>query len=351
MVLELEHLWWTLQGRTKKMPATFTNILVVELKYVGDVIATTPAIHTLRLNYPNARITYWTLPASKDVLLQNKDINQITTEYIASDYDLLVVFHAGTNWAALDVWPYVRKIPYKIGVTRAGIMSSHFPHLNMKVHYSREFKHIVDDNMDVVRLVCKNIPDRDDWEYDIGDILRPVCKKQIILHPGSKKIMQLRWPSHMWPIERWAEVARNFVGEYQVIITGTAEESQLAESIIKEAHCSITNLCGKTTMQELITLIADSSLLISIDTGAVHIATAVLTPVVDLMGPQDPAIWQPWCTNLARVCYHPEVCTNCKRLECSKMQNRPECIGRNPKNECMLAITTDEVIKAANELL
>lgn len=334
LYLEFEYQWWSSHGH-KKQPGTFSNILVVELKYIGDIIAITPAIRGLKEKFPAASITVWTLNESKDILWGNPNIKKIITEFDDDKYDLLVVFHAGTNWDALGVWPLVRQIPFKIGVTRAGVLSSHFTRLDRKTHYPYKFKHIIEDNLDVIRLVGAAPKDQ---RYEVYTPVQYENQKPtVILHPGSKKVAELKNSSHMWPIDRWIQVAKYLIDVgYQVELTGSGKE-QVHCDAIQLAVPQVINSCNKLSIHELVAHIKAAKMMVSIDTGPAHIAEAVGTPLIMLMGPQDPDIWGT-ISKQDITLYHDEVCTKCKRLECS---------NRVPL--CMNAISTDEVLRAIND--
>jgi ADP-heptose:LPS heptosyltransferase len=333
--LNFEYMWWNLNSH-KKLPETFHNILVVEMKYLGDVIAITPALRGLKQKYPQAEITVWTLPNSVYVLAGNPNVNHVITQFDDKQYDLLVVFHAGTNWDMIDIYQATKRIPFKIGVTRAGVLSSHFTKLDRMVKYPSQFKHTVEDNLDVVRLIGVAPEDK---RYEVyTHILCAFSKPTVILHPGSKNVTEVTLPSHIWPIERWVGVARYLVDKgYDVEVTGQGDESLLAEWI-REKVPEVINQCNKLTVPELIAHIKAAEMMVSIDTGPAHIAAAVGTPLVMLMGPQDPIIWGPW-TNKAVTLFHDEVCTKCKRLTCGKKTQ-----------ECMNAISTEEVIQSISKL-
>lgn len=336
IILRTEYVFWSVTHKRKQIPDTFSNILCVELNYLGDLIAITPALRALKQKYPESCLTLWTLPSTVDVLKGLSLLDRIISEYDNNNYDLVVIFHAGNRLEVNKVYKLTKLIPVRIGVTKNGVMRSHFPRLDLKVKYGCKFGHIVEDNLDVVRLLGA---DTDDKHLEISYIKHQSETRRVILSPGSKNVTNVNNPSHMWPVERWAEIADYLVLKQQtVVITGTKSENDIALKIMsKMRHYvphRVINTCGKLSISELIQLIADSKLLVSVDSGPVHVAAAVRTPVIDLMGPQDPAIWRPW-TSEKIVIYHDDVCTKCKRLECKQAQP-----------DCMNAITVSEVKRA-----
>lgn len=330
------------------MTGKFKRILCIEHNYLGDLIAITPALRMLKENYPESKITLWVLPGYSDVLYGNPNIDAYieSPELINSDYDLLVVFHAGRIWHVYKVYERVKDIPYKIGVTNAGMLSSSFPALDMKVKYIKT-QHIVEDNLDVIRLVCdKELKDK---RYELYYRRTPEFykylnlnkgDKYILLHPGSKNIANLKNPSHWWPPEKWFSIAETFhkLG-YKVFMSGTKDEHFIFLKIMNGQNPEImTDMTGAFGLNQTKEFIANAKLLVSMDSGPVHIASAVDTPVISLMGPQDPVIWKPMGKN-SYYHFHDNVCTKCKKLT---------CIYGKPK--CMESITTEEVIRSAYAL-
>lgn len=340
-VLKLQYFSWMASSlfKDQSWPEHPHNILCISHNYIGDLIAITPALKALKNRYPKAKITLWVLPGMEEVLNPNNNLDEIITEYDEQHYDMLIVFHAGRIWDARKVYKQVKNIPMKIGVANAGMFSSWFPGLNHRVMY-HVAQHIVEDNLDVVRLIGADINDK---SYELQYIPKPIekevysCNKYntkkgiMILHPGSKKIAELDTPSHWWPIENWAALANHYSKKYNLVMTGTKSEEFIFKQINSVTDVPIINTMGKLDIQQTKRLIDDVDIVISMDSGPVHIAAALGTPVVSLMGPQDPGIWRPWTDRGSYLC---KTDTHCKRLECQ------ECHDIH-----MPAITVKDVIK------
>jgi len=347
-ILTFQHTLWFIRSllKNKSWPVVVNKILCVELNYIGDLIAITPALRALKQKYPNSNISLLTLKGMEDVLWGNPNISNIITEYDYNDYDLLVVFYAGRFWNASKLYQQLKHIHFKIGVTNHGIFSSFFPNLNLKVEY-KQVKHIVEDNLDVVRLIGA---DTNNTSYDLffrnehlSELKRhPSYDKHkpfIILHPGSKNIYKIKkYASHWWPPENWYQIGKYFSKRFNVIITGSNQEKFLYHLINKiNSNNSFIDAIGWFDINGLKNIINKAKLVISIDSGPVHIASAFRTPVISLMGPQNPNIWKP-LTNNGIALSHAE--TFCKKLKCKKCHNI-----------YMPLITVDEVIKTAETLL
>ncbi|TDD99936.1 glycosyltransferase family 9 protein [Jiangella asiatica] len=113
----------------------------------------------------------------------------------------------------------------------------------------------------------------------------------VVLHPGAATA------ARRWPVERFAAVARQLVsrgGRRPVVVTGSAAETELAETVCVLAGLPpAAVLAGRTPLDELAALIARAALIVSNDTGVAHLASAFRTPSVVLFGPTPPSIWGP----------------------------------------------------------
>lgn len=114
----------------------------------------------------------------------------------------------------------------------------------------------------------------------------PRVEGAVLVHCGAAL------PSRRWPVQRWAEVARSLPGP--VLLTGGPDERSRAERVARLAGLpSEAVVAGRTTLLELAALIAAARLLVSVDTGVAHLATAYGTPSVVLFGPTPPGLWGP----------------------------------------------------------
>jgi ADP-heptose:LPS heptosyltransferase len=125
------------------------------------------------------------------------------------------------------------------------------------------------------------------------DLLPPVQPSPVpgavILHPGAKH------GARRWPAARFVTIAMLLSGQgHRVVITGTAQEKDLAESIARAAGLPPADvLAGRTDLAELAAIVAGARLVVSNDTGTAHLATAYRTPSVVVFGPMAPSLWGP----------------------------------------------------------
>jgi heptosyltransferase-1 len=105
-----------------------------------------------------------------------------------------------------------------------------------------------------------------------------------VLHPGA------RWPSKLWPAAAWAQLGDWLRREHglQVAITGSAADQKLSAAIGQQMQEPVIDLAGRTSLPELATVLRRARLAVTTDTGAMHLAAALGTPVAALFGPTAP---------------------------------------------------------------
>ena len=168
-------------------------------------------------------------------------------------------------------------------------------------------------------------------------VARWCTEKLVILHPGSGD----NFPGRRWPTRKFGLVARRLVDEanVSVAVTGTRREHDLVRQVVEASERPLLDLCGALTLEQLIALIARSSLLISNDTGPVHLASALDVPVLGLYGPNTPLLYGPLSTG-SLAFYEPLPCS-----PCITNFNYKTSRCRNPV--CIRAIDVDEVAEEA----
>ena len=162
-------------------------------------------------------------------------------------------------------------------------------------------------------------------------------KKRICLAPGSV------WPTKKWPSSRYAELAKRFLeSDYEVCLVGSAADSRDCE-LVAQADDRIQNLCGKTSLLELMEIFQESQLLISNDSGAMHVAAATSLPTVSIFGPTVPEFgYRPW-QNRVRIV---QEILSCR--PCSPHGTKSCPIGTHA---CMNNLSSEKVFQSAMQLI
>jgi predicted lipopolysaccharide heptosyltransferase III len=160
-------------------------------------------------------------------------------------------------------------------------------------------------------------------------------QSMVILQPGA------RYWFKAWPPERFAELADRFMSLYgcQVLIGGSDQDIDLAQQIQQMAKSRPIIMAGRTTIKQFAGIAKKSALFVGSDSGAMHIASAVGTPVVALFGPSSPREWGPR-GGPVEVLYKDLDCRSCFHPTCTRGEQN-----------CMRLITIDEVMMAAAGLM
>jgi lipopolysaccharide heptosyltransferase I len=174
----------------------------------------------------------------------------------------------------------------------------------------------------------------DDWLEPIISSLGG--KSAVVLNVGASTIYK------RWPNEQWIALANKLTNKRcHVILTAGPSEAEDAHLITEgiSLKSSVTDLGGVTTSDQLATVLARADLVISGDTGPMHLSAALGTPTIALFGPTDPRLTGP---------FGPNHKTIWKQLACSPCFRHPTCSGRV---DCLKQISVEEVFQAANNAL
>lgn len=271
----------------------FKNILVIRNDRFGEFLLNIPALRVLKETFPDSRLTLAVNPSVKDlaecveycdeVVLWGDSFKKSLSK---RKFDLCVVLNPTkeAHWAA-----FFAGIPVRVGYHRKwGILLTH----KIPDNKNLGLKHEVEYNLDLVGLITGNIkeiassglrlPRNDKYEF---------LTKPVAIHPFTSD------PVKQWPIERFYQLAKRISDEFnlKVLIVGKNEG---ADRGFDNLGGNIINLVDQTTLVELAQILKQCRLLISCDSGPMHLAAAVGTPVFalfrnDLVG-KTAQRWGPW---------------------------------------------------------
>ena len=158
-------------------------------------------------------------------------------------------------------------------------------------------------------------------------------------------VLGTSWATKEWPQEKWYSLIKSLQYRANFVCLGGPKEATqykpLLDSLVAEGIDQIMlNMLGKTTLQEVGALIESCDVVVTADTGSLHIALALNKPVVALFGPTDPKLWGP-LTGTFKVLVNDELdCLGCRKRRCPK-----------PDQYCMSGIEPVRVKKAIFELI
>jgi lipopolysaccharide heptosyltransferase II len=352
------------------------RILIVRVDLLGDVVLSTPAVRALRRAYPRAQIDMLVQAPYAGILEGDPDIHRI---HVWNPH----IWRDPRNWAAPSTWAQtlaalarLRMPRYDLAISVSGDIGSIVTRLTgarRRVGYAREaYRWFMTDPVPggrylerahetryVLRLAAAAgaTPQPSDERPHLSVSPEATVRMRslldtaraskatpdgptIALHAGARNGQAKRWPAR-----HWATLARRLANELGalVVLTGAPNEEPLARDIERMAGAPLLNLCGKTSLPELKALLAQADLVISGDSGPMHIACAVGAPVIALHGPTDPEISGPTAPD-ALVLRYPVWCSPCYDASATA-----ECRFGNPV--CMKNLTPGAVFVAARERL
>lgn len=338
-------------------------IRLYKLRYIGDVLLTTPAIRLIRQSYPDAHITMVVNSGTKDVIRYNPHIDNIITidrrmiedaglysrlQYEwnmvkalrAQPCDLSVDFDSGERAAFLSLLSNTR---IRIGLRHPkGIRKLIFNRqvrINGRTHTVERNLMLVEQAFNLSRtdtmLELYTSSEEEDyidsWLHSNGLL----HKEYVVVHPGA------RYWFKRWSNEKWAGTIDLIQRELciPVIISGGQKESDDVSAISSLMTTPVYSIAGRTGILDLAALLKKAALFIGNDSGPAHIAAASGTKVIALFGPTSPEVWRPWGDDHT-VIYSQFDCSPCGRIHCDR-----------GTESCMEKISISQVFSAVSRRL
>ncbi len=341
------------------------KILLVKLSAIGDVVQSLPVLAALRTRYPEAYISWIVGEAAFPLLMEHPLLDEI----ILFPRQRLGKLASGPrSWPrlAFEAGCFMKRLRSKRydvvidlqGLLKSGILTW-FSRAGRKIGFAgtREGSAVFlterlpaydPDEHAVLRylrlaaylgaetprpLFPLGLDSRDrtrarnmlkDLSVDLGRFL--------IMIPGTA------WPTKRWTASGFAQVADLAWQRWGIrsVIVGSSSDSRLARAILKKAGSTPVDLTGKTDLKTLAALYGFASVVVTTDTGPMHLAAATGAPVVALFGPTAPWRTGPYCTR-KRVIRKELSCSPCFRRSCDK-------------RDCMINIDAHEVLEAVEDI-
>lgn len=343
------------------------RVLAVRLDTIGDVLMTTPAIRALKHSTKGRRITLLTstpgaaiahlVPEIDDVLVHDPvwmkytarregaaEEHAIVHALRAARFDAAVIFTVySQNPLPSALLCHMADIPLRLAHCRENpyqLLTDWVP----EPEPENGVRHEVRRQLDLVAEVGAVTAD-DTLSLKVPRIARRRAMKALaaarvdldrpwlVVHPGATA------PSRRYPPERFAVVGRHLSRSdgYQVVFTGSAAERPLVQTIRAAMGARSHSLAGALDLAEFAGLIEAAPVIVSNNSGPVHVAAAVGTPVVDLYALTNPQ-HTPWEVP-NRVLSHRVPCAYCYKSECPKGHH-----------QCLRLVEPDEVVEAVHQL-
>jgi lipopolysaccharide heptosyltransferase II len=353
---------WFRRRPAPPIPAAPRSVLIIKPCCLGDVLLTTPLVAALRERWPESRITYATGAWSLPMVATSHHIDATITlpdhwtpgSLLATARELrrhtFEIVFVPERSPVFTLLAWLARIPVRVGLDSLGRGFAHThpvplpPGVTHEADlYSRLATHI---GLDPPRRLFF-FPDESSRESAAALVSqhRADNRPLVAIHPGGGQNPGMTLPRKRWFADRWAAVADALSRRHgaQVIIVGGPGDEEPAQAVADAMHESSIALVRRWNWGELAALIERCDLFLGHDTGMMHLAVAVDTPVVAVFGPSDPQVYGPYGERGAYI-WRPTPESPCF-YDGAAVPDCP-CAMR-----CMHNVEADGVIAAAEQLL
>ena len=349
-------------------PKTINKILLVQLAGIGDLVMATPAISAVRKEFPGAYVSLLTTKRAKDLLKNSKDLDKIfaldyrgrfqarllfyqetwrtVIELRRQNFDLAVnLYQIYSLKGAFQLYLLFKLLNIRFIVGRDTEGRGFFLNLKIKEAAARN-EHEVESNLHLVELLGAKVQVKnlylDVFIQDknfITELLAEhgISGKDLLIgiNPGSAWRLSRRWLP-----ERFAQTMDMVINKYavKIVFTGSTKEACLSGRIISLMKNIPINTTGKLDILQLTALIKRCNLYISVDSGPMHIAVAVETPLVAIYGPGYKRYFPYGDSNKFTIIKKDVSCSPCYKIKCNELK-------------CMQSISIDDVLWAVDNQL
>ncbi len=340
------------------------RILIVKMSAIGDVVHSLPVLAALRRMYPSARI-HWLVEEAAAGLLEGhpyldrvllsrrkawvagirrgnmrvlRDVRSFIANLRAEPYDLVIDLH---NLAKSSIWVALARSPRKLGFYGTAEFAS-VP-LTEKVGPEDFRLHAVDRYLTFISYLGGSVADPEfpvpvtaAHRQRVDELLTEAGygrRSLAAVHPVAL------WATKLWNVRAFGETARRMRDELglDVVFTGGAGDRRYMREVMNGEFPPEADFCGRLSLLESAALFERCAVAVTTDTGPMHLAAAMSTPVVALFGPTDPTRTGPY-GNGHTVLRAGLSCSPCFRKRCDDIQ-------------CMDLITPDHVLEAVKDRL
>jgi len=338
------------------------RILVIRLDRIGDVVLSTPVLQALRQQFPHAFIAMMVRPACQDIVEGNPYLNEVmlyekegqqrsvlhtitfARRLRRHAFDTAIVLHPNnrSHWI-----PWLARIPVRIGYDRkcGWLLTHRLPHRKQEgaqheAAYTLELLAPLGITPPSTPRPFVPVSPRAAQRIEtwLAEQSITSTERLVAIHPSASCV------SKRWMPERFAKVADQLIVEQgvRICLIAGASDVRYAQQMADAMTQPVLNVAGRLSVGELAALLRRCQLLISNDSGPVHLAAAVGTPVVDIFGRNQrglsPLRWGP--LGEGHVVLHKEVgCVTCLAHNC------------DIEFLCLTSLGADEVYRAAVSVL
>jgi len=333
------------------------------------VIHTLPSLNALRKRYPAAKITWLVEEAASDFVKGHRALDRVIVskrkkwikglfsasflenfhellnfvkELRDTKYDLIIDFQTLMKSGILVALAKgKRKAGYGKGMEHMEhsyiFLDERIPPVDMNNHAILRNLMLLESLGIKSQKIQYDLPVFEEDREKTADLLKTtgliVSKPVVAVNPVAK------WETKLWDNKKFAKLGDRLVKDYgaEIIFTGSKDDLPVIEDIISHMQTKAANMAGKTTLKMLAAVFEQADLVISTDTGPMHVAAATGTPVVAIFGPT-----APWRTgpfgSMHQVVRAELECSPCFKRKCNSV-------------DCMRNISVDQVLSAVSAVL
>jgi len=338
------------------------RVVVRGTNWVGDSVMSIPALRALRRVLPDARITLVLRPGVRGLFADADFIDELLVydrrnmfsafgqvrEWKKRNFDLALLFQNAFEAALI---PFLAGVPLRLGYATESrrAMLSHplaLPDWRSTRHEVFYYLYLVtalEQFLYQTSNICEADPDaslelsesrRQEAAHLLQTYGQNTDRSIVAICPGSINSRAKRWPA-----DSFANLADKLLDERrQVVFVGSPAESEVSREVTNRMRNKPAVLTGKTTIDQLTSILGVVDLVVTNDTGPAHIAAALGRPTLVIFGPTNPLTTRPF-SGQAEILRHPPDCAPCMLRDCPI------------DHRCMTAITVAEVLEQSNAML
>ncbi len=326
------------------------KILIINVNWLGDVIFSTPFIRAVRETYPESYIACVVVPRCREILEANSRINELITfnengfdagiigkirfimKLRREKFDAAFILHRSFTRALITSLAGIKE---RIGYDTKGrgfLLTKKLKQPDRDIHKVEYFLKLAEAaGADISK---KNyelfLTDADRRKADaiLASLDIKAGERFIVLNPGGN------WDPKRWPAENFFSLGDRLAEKYgvKILISGGKKDEGLAEEIARGMHYKAVSLCGKTSVRELAAIFEKAGLVVSGDSGPMHISVSTGTATIAIFGPTSPGITGPYGGGRYTVIQKDIGCAvPCYDMSCKE-------------NRCMKAVAVEDVM-------
>jgi heptosyltransferase-1 len=332
----------SLKANNQLVAIAALKILILKPSSLGDVIHAIPVLRLIKQAYPSSEIYWWISAELSSLLERDPDLTGLFLFYRKKSESPFfwptlirelrrmrrmgfthVIDLQSLARSGITAWLANGEVTIGLDDPREGASTFY----DVRVPRPSYETHAVDWYLQTLRYFNIKPHFRFDWLPHRPDAaskmkLAGVQENRIILNPGAK------WENKRWPKEYFRELASSISKNFprtQIVLLGGKSDYELTAGI-RNGTDSVLDLTGRTSLWEMIEVIRGAQLMVTNDTGPMHIGAALKTPLVPLFGPTNPARTGPY-GQISRALQLNISCVPCMKAECHN-PNQFECLRR-----------------------